>query len=514
MMYIDAAFIYLKIKKTLRHSAVLAVLFSLSITAAYCHETASYHYDFNQRCDEAYESIMSMKMEEGRRQIQLELQQNPTNLIPVFLANYADFLTLIFNGSPEDYARMKPLMEDRLNKLDMGDKSSPWYNYCKAELNFQGAFIHLRFNEFVSGGFQFRKSFLQLKTNHNKFPQFKYNNILLGLEEAIVGSAPDNYKWITNLLGMRGSIRGGVAKIVSYLNHSQDNDTHLKTEAILYYCYLKFYLLEDRKETWNYINDSHLDTKNNLLFAYMKSNLALDDNKASLAEQVVEARNQSSAYLNVPLFNSQLGIALLDKMDDNAVVYLKRFIKEYKGSIYLKNIYQKLSYYYLAKGDINNARLYKEQILQAGSQEVDADKYAQRYAKSPGLPNVFILRAKLYCDGGYYTKALDELGKQKPEELKSLAEKLEYYYRYGHICNLIGKKDAAISCYKETIQLGKESQEQFAARAALELGQLYEDSGQRASAIENYQLCLSFKNHDFQSSIDQKAKSGINRLGR
>ncbi|MGF7230199.1 tetratricopeptide repeat protein [Arachidicoccus sp.] len=506
--------IYFQTKKIIKNFLSASVFFLSFLGVVFGHNIANYHYDFNKRCDKAYESIMSLQMNEGRRLIAIEEQQNPTNLIPVFLANYADFLTLIFNGSPQEYATWKPLMEDRMNRLDRGDKSSPWYGYCKATMNFQGAFIHLRFNEFVSGGFQFRKSFLQLKNNQSKFPQFKYNQILLGLEEAIIGSAPDSYKWITNLLGMRGSIRGGVSKLVNFLNHSDDNDTHLKIETILYYCYLKFYLLEDREQTWNYINDSKLDTKNNLLFAYMKANLALDDNKASLAEQTLQARNQSSAYLDVPLFNCQLGIALLDKMDENTVIYLKRFINEYKGSVFLKNAYQKLSYYYLIKGEIKNALFYKQKILQTGSLEVDADKYAQRYAKSPNFPNVLLLKAKLYCDGGYYTKALDELATQKPAELGSLAEKLEYYYRYGHICNLTGKKEAAISCYNETIKLGQESQEQFAARSALELAQLYENLGQKSKAIQDYSLCLSMKDHDFQSSIDQKAKSGMNRLGR
>jgi len=44
------------------------------------------------------------------------------------------------------------------------------------------------------------------------------------------------------------------------------------------------------------------------------------------------------------------------------------------------------------------------------------------------------------------------------------------------------------------------------------MGFVYEHEGKMNDAISKYQECLNMHNHDFQSSIDQQAKAGINRL--
>ncbi|HTM67052.1 MAG TPA: tetratricopeptide repeat protein, partial [Flavipsychrobacter sp.] len=55
-------------------------------------------------------------------------------------------------------------------------------------------------------------------------------------------------------------------------------------------------------------------------------------------------------------------------------------------------------------------------------------------------------------------------------------------------------------------------QEHYAARSALQMGMLYEKSGNTNEAVKCYNECLSMRNHDFQANIDQQAKAGINRL--
>src|SRR5690554_3929854 len=176
-----------------------------------------YHFDFNERCKAAYQAFFSLKINEGRRLIAEELAANPHNLIPVFLSNYEDCLVLMLNGSPADYNNYKSNYDQRIKLLSKGDASSPWYLYTQAALNFQWATVRLRFNEYLAGGRAFRRSFLLLKENEKKFPEFEHNNILLGLEEAIVSTVPDSYRWISNMLGMKGNLLTGTAKIEQFL---------------------------------------------------------------------------------------------------------------------------------------------------------------------------------------------------------------------------------------------------------------------------------------------------------
>lgn len=472
-----------------------------------------YFYDFNNRCRQAYQAMISLRLEEGRALLKAELADNPDNLIPVMIANYDDCLTLLFNGDAKEYAARKANLDKRLELLEEGDATSPWYKYSIGALYFQWAAVRIRFNEYWSAGTEFRKSFIQLKENRKKFPDFRNNQVLLGLEEAIVGTIPDSYKWITSMLGMKGDVKKGTAQIVDFLAHRDGSAALMREEAIFFYCYLKFSLLSDHKGVWKYLDESVLDFRNNHLYAFMKANFALNDNKASVAEQVLRGRNQDNSYLEVPVFNYQLGIALLQKMDDDCLVYFQKFLNRYKGKLFVKDTYQKMSYFYQASGNLPQAISYKNKITAAGSAQIDADKQAQRYAVNKVLPNPFLLKARLLCDGGYYSRALEQLKGSVASDFPEIADQLEFNYRYARIYTLMGQEGKAIPFYEVTIRMGSNRQEHFAARSALEIGQIYEQQGKNDKAIACYRKCVAMKNHDYKSSLDQKAKAGIDRLG-
>ena len=59
-------------------------------------------YDFNSTCQQAYQEITKLKMNSGLALLEKAKQQNPDNLIPVFLESYIDFYTLLFNEEPKD----------------------------------------------------------------------------------------------------------------------------------------------------------------------------------------------------------------------------------------------------------------------------------------------------------------------------------------------------------------------------------------------------------------------------
>jgi predicted negative regulator of RcsB-dependent stress response len=493
--------------------AYLSILFCLLSTSISWSQNTTYSYDFNNRCKKAYALMMSLRIKEANLLLEAELQEHPQNLIPIFLANYDDCLTLLFNGDPAEYSKRKGNLSKRVALLEQGNSQSPWYKYTLATLYFQWASVRIRFGENFAAGTDFRKSFILLKDNHKKFPNFTYNQILLGVEEAVVGTIPDNYKWISSLLGMKGDVRKGIGKLVNFLNENKNNNIVLKEEALFYYCYLKFSLLSDHNGVWRFMNESNFDFANQHLYTFMKANFALNDNKANAAETVLAQRNVSKNYLEVPVFNYLMGVALLQKLDDDCVVYFKRFLERYKGKMFIKDAYQKLSYYYLATGNNEEATTYKNSIKKAGTATIDADKQAQRYAEGNTLPNAQLMRARLLCDGGYFDRALSILKSHKSTDYSNIADQLEFNYRYARIYTLMGQPDLAIPYYTNTIKNGRARPEHFAARSALELGQIYEMQGLKDKAIASYKDCLSMKNHDYKSSIDQKAKSGINRLG-
>jgi tetratricopeptide (TPR) repeat protein len=65
--------------------------------------------------------------------------------------------------------------------------------------------------------------------------------------------------------------------------------------------------------------------------------------------------------------------------------------------------------------------------------------------------------------------------------------------------------------YLLAIKLGENRPEYYAARAALQIGYIYEERGKKNIAITYFQRCLDMKEQDYKNSLDQKAKAGIER---
>jgi len=109
--------------------------------------------------------------------------------------------------------------------------------------------------------------------------------------------------------------------------------------------------------------------------------------------------------------------------------------------------------------------------------------------------------------------AFDILRGIPPASITDPAERAEYYYRLGRVYQESSDFARALEYFRYAINAGKTRHEQFAARAALQMGLIYEHTGKGPQAIASYKECLEMPGHDFQNSIDQQAKSGINRVG-
>ena len=150
-------------------------------------------------------------------------------------------------------------------------------------------------------------------------------------------------------------------------------------------------------------------------------------------------------------------------------------------------------------------------MLTAGNQVTDADKQAFQNAKKGIWPNALLLKSRLLSDGGYQTEAFNLLAGKTSNDFTIEADKTEFSYRLARICDLNGQDDLALKYYKSTMDRGANQPEYFAARAALQSGLIYESKGQFGKALVFYQLCIDMKDHAFKNSLDQKAKSGIQR---
>ena len=140
-----------------KHIAFL--LFILATTTSQAEKV----YEFNSTCQQAYQEIQKLKINNGIALIEKAKQQNPDNLIPFYLENYIDLVYLFFNEDAEEYIIRKPKIEQRIKLLEQGPQSSPFYRYCLSMVYVQKAFIEIKFAENWRASWDVRKAFLLIK---------------------------------------------------------------------------------------------------------------------------------------------------------------------------------------------------------------------------------------------------------------------------------------------------------------------------------------------------------------
>ena len=474
-----------------------------------------YQYQWTARTQKIYESITSLRIPEARTLINQDKKANASNLIYPLLESYADFYQLFLNENKAEYNQMYPAFEQRIKLLEEGPKQSPYHLYTIALAHLHKSLIAIRFNKNLEAALDFRKAFLLFKENKKAYPNFSPNDVYLGLMTTVIGTIPKGYQWMASLLGMSGKITEGNALVLKYIHSKDAYANHCRNEALFVYPYLVMNFEGNKKKTFDFLENTDYDFTNNHLHAYMATNLYLNNQQSQKALQIASNINPANTYLDLPFWQFEMGYAYLNELKlDAAKNALQQFINRFKGQFYVKDAFEKLSWIAYIQGDQAKANAYRSNVLSKGNDITDAEKQALQNAKKGTWPHPILLRARLLSDGGYQQQALSVLAGKTSKDFDKDADKTEFAYRLGRIYDLAGQPDQAIPFYSSAIEKGANQPAYFAARAALQIGFIYEQKNNPSLAITFFNTCLEMKNHAFKNSLDQKAKTGIQRCLR
>ena len=489
------------------------------LTNLFCFKSFA-SFDFNTNCKNAYEKIISLRFEEGKKLIENEKIANPSNLISIYLENYIDFLKITISEDISLFNTLKLNKDIRISKIEEAEDESPYYNYCIADINLQWAFTRLKFKEYITAASEINSAYKLLVKNEKAYPLFVPNKKGLGILHSIIGTIPDDYRWLTKIIGLKGSVNQGINELYTLLikSSTEKEYEYLKTECIFYLTFIELNIQSNKLgalKLSKYMESSEYSDliKSNPLLSYAGASIALKTASNDKAINILTSRPTGSEYYPFYYLDYLTGKAKLNKLDNDSYKYFYSFILNFKGQNYIKSAYQKLAWYYLINNNIDkyNEKMYY--VLNLGNTFVDEDSQALAEAKSKIVPNITLLKARLLCDGGYFQKALNILSEKKPSEF-CITQKdfLEYSYRMGRIYDEWGMPNKAIPFYELTIKNGSSSIYYFAANSSLHLGYIYENNGNKEKAKYYYDLCSTMKNTEYKNSINQKAKAGLNRL--
>ena len=492
--------------------SVLVLLISLLIQS---NLLAQGNFDFNANCKEAQEAILGLEFKRAKSLLLQERRVHPKNLVPFYLDNYIDFLTIVISEEKPRFESLKNNKNIRLDLLKKGDVNSPYFLLIQAEVNLQWAFARIKFNEYLTAALEVNRAFKLLEENHKKFPDFVLNKKCLGLLHAAVGTIPDEYKWAIKLFGFEGSIKQGETEVLEVYEASLKNPAYsgFKTETALLLSVIELNLMNNE----SYVKENVLvqlekEKKPNPLQVFCYANACMKMGLTDAAISFIEKNKFGKDRFPFAYLNYMLGQAKLSRLDADANLPLENYVKNFKGINFIKAAYLRLAWHALIKGDKEKQRIYLAKVQNAGTALVDEDKQAKQEVESGNSPNVALLKSRLLFDGGYYDKALIELNRLEIKKIKSSKDNLELVYRMARIYHKQNNWEKAINNYELTLKNGAEFPYYFAANSALQLGLIFEEQKKYKQAETYYLRCLALKEHEYQNSISQKAKAGLNRV--
>ena len=472
-------------------------------------------FDWTPTQRRAYADLRKLRIQPARLLLARESANDQSSLgIRIFLDDYADMLTLVTSDNDRLLDQLSDRENKRLDALKRITGASPWQRVMQAEVRLHWAFVKLKFGREVSASWDVIRAYRLLAENQKQFPDFLPTYKSLGTLHVMIGSVPDKYAWVANLLGLRGSIRQGQQEL-----QRAQQDALFGLEARLVDLMVRAYVLNVNDANGQTLQQLVRENPDNLLLHFFGATIEQKNGHSEQALTYLTTRPTSSDYQPLPVIDNILGDIDLQKGQyRTAEDHFTQFLRAYKGQNFLKDSHYKLFLCrWLANRPDAEARPYLTTVTRVGRTTVESDRAAQKFAeaylqKGASSGQKVLMRARLASDGGFTDSALAYLQPCNEATFTTHPEQAEYHYRLGRIQQRRNNPNAAIPHLSRALALSEVDQLSFGATAALQLGYIYQQKNDRTKARSFFQKALSFKHHEYKDSVDNKARAGLNSL--
>ena len=473
---------------------------------------AQYEVDYTPILQEAYNSIIHLDFDQANKQLGQSKIDDPNNLAYLHLENYIDFFRLFIYEDKEYFEKVKSKKAERIELLEQLEDDDPYKNFVIAEINLQWALTRSKFDELFKAGREIYAAYKLLEENTSEFPDFIYNYKSLSIIHSLVEtiSVPGFFK---NIFGMSGSIEQGLNEIYNVTQFAEGNDFIFSLEAEAIYIFMALYQDNNQKLAFDFLKDSNLKRSKSPLAAFVQLKLL---QRAGRNDEAIVLLLETLSYTSAkqfPYLYFLMGVSHLRKLNEESSTYFNEFLDNFDGLHYIKEAHQKLAWASLIfENDVDEYNRQMKLCLKNGQALIDDDKQAVKEANRNQVPNPTLLQARLLFDGGYYQKAYQTLITNSELFYQDENLKLEYYYRLGRITQSLKNYPESIQYYFQTISADTNQTSYMSCNAALNLGIIYESQNDFKKAKKHFNQCISMSPDEYQQSLHQKAKTGLNRI--
>ncbi|MGC4022069.1 MAG: tetratricopeptide repeat protein [Cyclobacteriaceae bacterium] len=464
-------------------------------------------WQFSENMQKAYRFVLNLQPDKAKEVLD-KISGSSEELHKIYVLSLSETVDILIT---EDQKRFDQLEANFRQRLDFVESltDGPEKLFLKSELNLQLGFNLLNLGQNLNAVLAIRRAYNAAQDCVKKYPSFIPIKKTYGVIQVMVGSVPDKYHWFMSLLGMRGSVTNGQKQ----LQELKDSKCSLNTEATILFYTIKGFINQQFAEAAEGLSGCLKDQPENRLVLFLTINMLMKDSQSEKALEAITTLDNHSQGLQMYYVEYLHGEALLNKGDyENAIISYQKFLKGYKSQSFRKDAHYKIAICYWLLDSETEARVYFEKAKTTGREQADPDKYASSQLSENKFPNKRILKLRFFTDGGYYTEAQQEAKSIQFAELKTLKEKTEYFYRMARLAHKTQEFSVAKIYYEETINLAKENPWYFAPNAALQLGYIYRDQKDFVKAKKYFELAMTYKKHEYKSSIDSKSRSALDQL--
>ncbi|MDG2139351.1 MAG: hypothetical protein P8J77_04035 [Flavobacteriales bacterium] len=472
-------------------------------------------FDMNNNMREAYSNIISLNFQLAQEMIDQEKISNPENGLIYLNENYIDFLTLLISEDKSLYSSRKLNKNRRLNNLRKNNKETPYYLFSQAEIHLQWAFTRIKFKEYFLAAYELQKAYKLLKKNNQLYPDFMLNKKSMGLLHVLIGSVPDSYDWVLNIIGIEGNINVGFNELYSFLDYSERTNKYriYENETLFLLSFLEMNMNNDLKACEILLDKiKSCCLKDNLLvFCAARLSNKLGNNDETI--NILERRKFSDSKFQFHYLDYLYAMSKFYKLEFNsAKEYFLKFTSNFKGKNYIKSAYHKLSLIAFLEDSLAQREYYHARILNYGEKLIDEDRQAENDIQNDIVINRDLLIARILFDGGYYNETLNKLNKLSVNEISLNNDlSIEYYYRLARTNQKL-LNNQVIDLFLKVLSYDNYSNLYYHPMSTLQIGLEFEKEGNKDEAIRFFKKTLSYNDFNYENGIKKSAKAGINRL--
>lgn len=458
-------------------------------------------WEFDEQTNRAYQLVLNLEYEEAH-----QLIPSPTTAQEHYVASLAETLELLVNEDGEKFTVFEERFNQRIERKTRLNSAADLL--LQAEIRTQWAFVYLKFGHEFDAALNLRQAYLTIQLLKVRFPGFKAVNKTSGLLNIVIGSVPQKYNWVLNLLSIEGSTLQGISEL-------ENVNPPFVFEGRIIHALIQGYLLQRPSVGLQQIRDLLIEYPANRLVLFIGSALARKSSQSEEALAMLDSLEKETNGKSLHLAHYIRGELFLYKGEYlKAISSYRWFINNYRGQNGVKDANYKIGLCYWLNGNTNDAHAAFKIAMTAGKTASEADKYAARSLAETELPHVMLTKARYATDGGYYEQARALLDSIQPADIPTMRDKAEYYYRKARLEHNTGNVPTAKKLYLRTIEVTGDYPWYFAPNACLQLGYIALNEGNETEAKDFFNRALSYNKHEYKNSIDSKAKSALAQIKR